>query len=40
MQAVFEEVDAGDEGFALDAVLVEVVWVAVGGGNEDNTVGH
>lgn len=35
-----EEVDAGNEGFALDAVLVEVVGVAVGGGDEEDAVGH
>lgn len=35
-----EEVDAGDEGFALDAVLVEVVGVTVGGGDEEDAVGH
>lgn len=31
VEPVFEQVDAGDEGFALDAVFVEVVWMAVGG---------
>jgi hypothetical protein len=31
VQAVFEEVDARDERFALDTVFVEVAWVAVGG---------
>ena len=40
MEAVFEEVDTRDEGFALNAVFVEVVWVAVGGCDQDNAVGH
>lgn len=31
MQAVFEEIDARNEGFALDTVAVEVIWVAIGG---------
>lgn len=31
VEGCFEKRDAGDEGFALDAVFVEVVWVAVGG---------
>ena len=40
MEAGFEQVDAGDEGFALDAVFVELVWVAVRGCDEDYTMGH
>lgn len=39
-QAGFEEVDAGQEGLALDAVLVEVVGRTVGGGDEDDAVAH
>lgn len=40
IQGGFEEVDAGDEGLALDAVFVQVVWVAVGGCDEDDAVRH
>ena len=40
VQAVFEQVDAGDEGFALDAVLVELVRVPVGCCYQDHAVGH
>lgn len=40
VEAVLEEVDARDEGFALDAVAVEFVGVAVGGGDEDDAVRH
>ena len=36
----FEEVDAGDEGFSLDAIFVEFVRVSVGGCDEDDAVGH
>ena len=35
-----EELDAGDEGLALDAVLIKVVGVAVGCGDENDAVGH
>lgn len=40
LEAGFQQVDAGDEGGALDAVFVEVVGVAVGGCHEDDAVGH
>ena len=36
----FEQIDAGDEGGALDAVFVEVVGVSVGGCDEDDAMGH
>ena len=36
----FEQVYAWDEGLPLDAIFVQVVWVAVGGGDEDDAVGH
>ena len=39
-EARLQEVDAGDEGFALDAVFVEVGGVSVGGCDEDDAVGH
>lgn len=35
-----EEVDAGDKGLALNAVLVEVIRMPVRGGDENNAVGH
>jgi hypothetical protein len=31
MESVFEKVDTRDEGISLDAILVEVIWVTVGG---------
>lgn len=40
LEARFEQVDAGDEGGALDAVFVQVVGVPVGGRDEDDAVGH
>jgi hypothetical protein len=40
MEAVLEEVDTGDKGFSLDAVLVEVIRVTVGGCDKDNAVRH
>lgn len=39
-QICLEEVDAWDEGFTLDAVFIQVVWMTVGCGDEDNAVGH
>lgn len=36
----FQEGDTRDEGFALDAVQVEVIWMSVRGCNEDNAVRH
>jgi hypothetical protein len=39
VQGGFEKCDAGDEGFALNAVFVEIVWVAVGCCDEDDAVG-
>lgn len=39
-EAVFEQVDGGDEGVALDAVEVERIGVAIGGGDENDSVGH
>ena len=40
VQIGLEEVNAWDEGFALNAVFVQVVWMAVGCGDENNAVGH
>ena len=40
LELCLEEIDGGDEGLALDAVLVEVVWVAVGSCDDDGAVGH
>jgi hypothetical protein len=31
MESVFEKVDTRDEGISLDAILVEVIWVTIGG---------
>jgi hypothetical protein len=31
MESVFEKVDTRDKGISLDAILVEVIWVTVGG---------
>jgi len=40
VETVFEEVDAGDEGFTLDAVFVKVIGVAVGSRDQDNAMRH
>jgi len=39
-EAGFEEVDTGYKGRALDAVFIQVVWVAVGSCDEDYAVAH
>ena len=31
VETIFEQVDSGDEGFALDAVEVKLVGMAIGG---------
>ena len=36
--SVLDELDARDEGLALDSVDVQVVWLSVRGGKEDYTV--
>ena len=40
VKAVFKKVDAGDKGFVLDAVLVELIWMAVGSCNKDDAMRH
>jgi hypothetical protein len=39
-EPAFEQVDARNEGLALDAVFVQVVWVAVARSDDDGAVGH
>ncbi len=40
MESIFQEVYTRDEGFSLDAVFVEVIWVTVGGCNQNNSMRH
>jgi hypothetical protein len=39
-QIGFKKIDAWNEGFALNAIFVQVVRVTVGGSDEDDAVGH
>ena len=36
----FEELDTRDKGLTLDSILIQVIWVAVGGRHQDDSVGH